>query len=281
MTRPRNPYLELGRAPHLLMAVADPLAGFIAASSSGIDVLKLPFILASSALIYAGGAVLNDFADRGSDPPHKPIPSGRVSAGGALTLGAVLIVAGILFASAAGAYPLMISVALTAAVVSYNAGLKSRAFAAAVTMGTIRALNLSLGLSAGNGATGHLVLPVIIFAFVFAVELLKRHPGKGAPLHGTGIISGWMGASASVMYLILSGFFIRDGLPFAAAFYVASGPAVMMALTGRMKAASASNALLFSLPLLDAAFSAGAVGLTAGLPVAALALPAAALSRRA
>lgn len=262
------------------MAVADPLAGFIAASSSGVDVFRLPFILASSALIYAGGSALNDFAGRDTDPVERPIPSERVSAGGALSLGTVLMVAGVLFASAAGTGPLLVSIALTAAVVLYNSALKSHALPAAVTMGSIRALNLSLGLSAGSAGIGLLTLPVIIFAFAFAVELLKRHSGKGAPMPGTSVIAGWMGASASVMYLILSGFFTSGGLPFAAAFYSISGPAVILALTGRVSAGAASSALLFSIPLLDAAFSAGSVGFTAGLPVASLALPAVALSRK-
>jgi len=262
------------------MAVADPLAGFIAASSSGVDIFRLPFILASSALIYAGGSALNDFGGRDSDPPDRPIPSGRVSAGGALTLGAVLLVAGVLVASAAGIYPLLVSLALAAAVVSYNAGVKCHASAAAVAMGTIRALNLSMGLAAGSPSAWLLVLPLIMFAFVFAAELLKRCSGKDARLPGAGVLSGWAGACMAVLYLIIIGFFVPGGLPFAGALYLVSGPAVIMALSGRASPAAASRALLFSIPLLDASFSAGAMGLTAGLPVAALALPAVALSRK-
>jgi hypothetical protein len=63
-------------------------------------------------------------------------------------------------------------------------------------------------------------------------------------------------------------------------FYVASGAAVIMALSGRLRTSTAVKALILSIPLLDAALSAGAGGLTAGLPVAALALPAMVLSRR-
>lgn len=281
MSRQRiNTYPELGRPAHLFIAMADPLAGFIAASSSGVDIFRLPFVIGSSALICAGGSTLNDFSDRESDPPGRPIPSDRVSAGGALCLGAVLMVAGVLLASAAGFYPLLVSICLAAAVVSYNAGLKSSVFAAAVTMGTIRALNLSLGLAAGSPAPWLLVLPLIIFAFVFAAELLKRCSGKDARLPGKGVLSGWAGACAAVLYLIAGGFFVPGGLPFAAALYLVSGTAVMMAFSGRATAA-ASRALLFSIPLLDASFSAGAMGLMAGLPVAALALPAIVLSRRA
>ncbi len=274
-------YLELVRLPHLFIAIADPLAGFIAASPSGIDIFKLPYLLASSALIYAGASALNDFADRGHDPAGKPIPSGRVSPGGALSLGAVLIIAGVLSASAAGAWPLIMALGLSAAAIAYNAGLKGSLVYGAVTMGFSRALNLSLGLSAGSPGTGvMLLLPLIIFAFVFAITLLKRLPGPETLSSGIGALSGWIAACAAIQVLIFSGFFMAEGLLFAAIFYVTSGAAVVMALSGKLKAEGAMKALVLSIPLLDAAFSAGAGGITAGLPVAALALPAIVLSRK-
>lgn len=274
-------YTELVRLPHLFIAMADPLAGFIAASSQGMDIFKLPYLLASSALIYAGGSACNDFADREQDPADRPIPSGWVSPGGALSLGVVLIIAGVLCASAAGFYPLLMALALSAAVVSYNAGLKKGVLSCAVTMGLCRALNLSVGLSAGSMSKGLLVLPLIIFAFVFAITLLRRHSTAESTLSpGIGVLSGWIGACAAMQYLLFSGFFMGEGLVFAAAFYITSGAAVIMALSGRLGTNTAVKALILSIPLLDAAFSAGTGGLSAGLPVAALALPAMVLSKR-
>jgi 4-hydroxybenzoate polyprenyltransferase len=274
-------YLELVRLPHIFIIIADPLAGFIAASPTGIDIFKLPYLLASSALIYAGGSALNDFADRGHDPADKPIPSGRVSPGGALSLGAVLIIAGVLSASAAGAWPLIMALGLSAAAIAYNAGLKGSLVSGAVTMAISRALNLSLGLSAGSPGTGViLLLPLIIFAFVFAITLLRRLSGPETLFSGIGALSGWIAACAAIQVLIFSGFFMREGLLFAAMFYVTSGAAVVMALSGKLKAEGAMRALVLSIPLLDAAFSAGTGGITAGLPVAALALPAIVLSKK-
>lgn len=275
------PYLELVRLPHLFIAIADPMAGFIAGSASGMDVFKLPYLLASSALIYAGGSACNDFADRERDPAHWPVPSGRISHGGALVLGVVLVIAGILSASAAGIYPLIAALCLSAAVVSYNAGLKNGLLSGTLTMGLSRALNLSLGLSAGSFSIGLLLLPVIIFAFVFAISLLKNHSSAGKNLSpGIGVLSGWIIACAAVQYHLFSGFFTGEGFVFAAMFYVASGAAIIMTLSGRLGTGRAVNTLILSIPLLDAALSAGAGGLTAGLPVAALALPAIVLSRR-
>lgn len=274
-------YLELVRLPHLFVVMADPLAGFIAGSSSGLDIFKLPYLLASSALIFAGGSALNDFIDRKRDAATRPIPSGRVSPSEALSLGAVLIIAGVLAASAAGFYPLLIALGLSAAVASYNSGFKNRVLEGAMAMGLCRALNLSAGLSAGSSISyGLLVLPLVIFAFVFAITLVKRHSmGYRALSPGTGVLSGWI-ASAAMLYFLFTPFFTGEGLVFAAAFYIASGTAVVMALSGRLGTVAAANALILSIPLLDAAFSAGTGGLTAGLPVAALALPAMVLSRR-
>lgn len=274
-------YLELVRLPHLFIVIADPLAGFIAASSSGVDIFKLPYLLASSALIYAGASALNDFGDRGHDPAGRPIPSGRVSPAGALSLGAVLIIAGVLSASAAGGWPLIMALGLSAAAVAYNAGMKGFLVSGALTMALCRALNLSLGLSAGSPATGvMLLLPLIIFAFVFAITLLRRLSGHETLSSGIGVLSGWIAACAAIQVLIFSGFFMREGLLFAAMFYVTSGAAVVMALSGRLKTGAAMKALVLSIPLLDAAFSAGTGGITAGLPVAALALPAIVLSKK-
>lgn len=274
-------YLELVRLPHIFIAMADPLAGFIAANPEGLDVFKLPYLLASSALIYAGGSALNDFADRERDHAGKPIPSGRVSPGGALSLGAVLVIAGVLSASAAGGYPLLAALGLSVAVVSYNAGLKGGLVSGAVTMGLIRGLNLSVGLSAGYPGIWQLLLPLIIFAFVFAMTLLRRHSSAESAISpGIGVLSGWIAACAAMQYLIFSGFFKVEGIFFAAMFYLLSGAAVILALSGRLRTSAATNALVLSIPLLDAAFSAGTGGITAGLPVAALALPAVVLSKR-
>lgn len=272
--------MELVRAPHLFIVVADPMAGFIAGSSSGIDIFKLPYLLASSALIYAGGSAYKDFAQRERGQGNRQIPSEQISPGGALSLGAVLIIAGILSASAAGLYPLLLALCLSAAVVYCGAALEKGVLSGALAMGLSRALNLSLGLSAGSFSAGLLLLPLIIFAFVFAITLLKSRSSETALSPGIGVLSGWIAASVAIQYHLFSGFFMGEGLVFAAMFYIASGTAVVMALSGRLEKGAAMKILILSIPLLDAALSAGAGGLSAGAPVAALVLPAIALSKK-
>src|SRR5690349_14326443 len=73
------PYLQLMRPANVVTANADVLAGFAAASGGWS---KLPWLLAATCGLYAGGVVLNDVFDSAldqSERPERPIPSGRVT----------------------------------------------------------------------------------------------------------------------------------------------------------------------------------------------------------
>lgn len=278
-------YIELVRAQNLFTAMADPMAGLIVTGSSGIDVFKMPYLLAASALIYAGGSALNDYADRGRDAinrPERPIPSGRVNPGGALVLGAVLIMLGAAASTGAGLFPFLTALGLSAAIVANNTGFKKGALYSALTMGLSRALNLGLGMSAGSYTDRtFLVLPFITFAFVFTITLLGRRLSGGewkAP--GLGVLSGWVAACLAIQFLLFSGRFMGEGALFAALFHVVSALAVISAFSGRALTDSTRQSLMLSIPLLDASFSSGMSGIMAGFPVAAMALPAVALSNR-
>lgn len=277
-------YLELVRVPNIFIAMADPMAGLIVASASGVDIFKLPYLLASSAFIYAGGYALNDFADRTRDSvkrPERPIPSGRVNPAGALSLGAVLIIAGIVAATGAGLFPFLLSLGLSAAVVAHNAGLKKGVLSGAATMGLSRALNLGLGMSAGDFTDATLLLfPLIIFAFVFTISLLSRREGGNIRSPSIRILSGWIAACLAIEYLLFSGYFMGEGVIFATLFHIVSGIAVLAAHSERFAPGSAVQTLIISIPLLDASLSSGVSGVVAGLPVAAMTLPAVALARR-
>ena len=66
------------------------LAGYAVVGRGRPD--ALPWLLAASAGLYAGGVVLNDYFDREVDAverPERPIPSGRVAGSHALVLGCV------------------------------------------------------------------------------------------------------------------------------------------------------------------------------------------------
>ena len=93
-------YLELLRPANVVTAVADVLAGYAVAGRANGP--ALPWLLAATVCLYAGGVVLNDFFDRELDAverPERPIPSGRVPASRAAVLGAALLAAGIVAAA--------------------------------------------------------------------------------------------------------------------------------------------------------------------------------------
>ena len=97
-------YLELVRPANVATALADVLAGYAVAGLG--NPRALGWLLLSTACLYAGGVVLNDVFDRDIDRaerPERPIPSGRVSARAAASLGGGLLAFGVLAASLATA----------------------------------------------------------------------------------------------------------------------------------------------------------------------------------
>lgn len=272
-------YIELLKLPYASTALADPFAGLIVASSSAIDVFKLPYLLAASLLIHMGGSALNGFA-ASRQRAHGGPTDGHTAPAGALTLGFVLIVAGVAAATGAGLIPFLISLALSVSVAACNTSLKNEGPAQAASMGVSRALNLMLGMSAGvvEGAA-MFAMPFIIFAFVFTASLLSGRTGEDLSPRA-GQLLGWIAACLALEYLLVSGHFSGEGLLFATLFHVVSGIAVMSAHSTGARSGSAAQSLMISIPLLDASFSSGISGVMAGFPVAAMALPAVALSRK-
>ena len=175
-------YLELLRPPNVVTAVADVLAGYaIAGRWHGS---RLPFLLGATACLYAGGVVLNDYFDRAIDAaerPERPIPSGRVPATVAATLGSGLLLAGIILGFAATRAAGTVAIALAACVLAYDAWVKRHAFAGPVTMGTCRGLNLVLGMAAVPGApANHWSLGLLSVAYIAAVTMVSRGEVHGS-----------------------------------------------------------------------------------------------------
>ena len=151
-------YARLVRLPNVFTAVADIGLGVLAAwpAVSWPTAILLAF---ASAALYCGGMVWNDYFDVEQDRcerPFRPIPSGAVSTAAAARLGAVLLLAGWLFAVVAGwnatgfdPVPAVIAALLIAAILAYNQRLK-RTAAGPVGMGACRSFNVLLGCSAAT-----------------------------------------------------------------------------------------------------------------------------------
>lgn len=175
-------WAQLVRAPNLFTAVADPFAGWLIAGATG-EAWILPVVMASSALLYAAGMVLNDCYDYHIDcreRPTRPLPRGAIHLQSAWVCGWTLLAAGLGLAAVTGGERLATALALALAVVGYNAWAKKSAVLGPLVMGVCRCLNFMLGL--GALAFELWIAPVVLAGYVVALTTIARseatHPGR-------------------------------------------------------------------------------------------------------
>ncbi|MFJ4717525.1 SCO3242 family prenyltransferase, partial [Streptomyces sp. NPDC088785] len=140
----------------------------------------------ASLCLYEAGMALNDWADREEDAvdrPHRPLPSGRIRPGAALTAAGLLTAAGVGLAARAGRVPAAISTALAATVWAYDLGLK-RTPAGPVAMGAARGLDVLLGAGAARNGSERPLAPAAGAALTMAlhttaVTAVSRHETTG------------------------------------------------------------------------------------------------------
>lgn len=179
--------LQLVRPANVLTAVADIWGG--AAISYGILGLfldsdlffqRLGLLTLSSAFLYAGGVVLNDYNDARIDAverPERPIPRGAVSRPVAGWMGGSMLIAGGALASFCSTASGLLALFLLIFILLYNFRLKPDAWLGPLSMGICRSLNLLLGISVVPGllstslAWGMGLLPLV---FIAAVTVISR-----------------------------------------------------------------------------------------------------------
>lgn len=181
-------YLQLFRLPNVFTAAADVLMGYLIAHGAFTPGVPLAALLAASCLMYVAGMVLNDVFDIEQDArerPHRPIPSGRIHAGFARTLGRVMLAAGAACGWLATLWTGdvrcgLVATALAVLVYLYDRALK-RTPLGPLGMGGCRLLNVLLGMStaevawqtphfAAAGGIGLYIVGVTWFARTEAVE---------------------------------------------------------------------------------------------------------------
>jgi 1,4-dihydroxy-2-naphthoate octaprenyltransferase len=193
MSRART-YAQLVRLPNVPTALADICLGALGlyALQSGFGPwLPFVFLLASSACLYMGGMVFNDYFDREQDRrerPERPIPSGRISPRDAARVGAVLLAGGFLLALLAGTIqvlqgetstplrPTILAGLLIAFILLYDAKMK-RTWTGPIFMGGCRFVNVLLGACAAGSALewGHaLHLALIVGTYIAGVTWFAR-----------------------------------------------------------------------------------------------------------
>lgn len=198
---------ELVRAPAALSVIGDSLAGLAAARAGTPTPLRARHALlpVASACLYLGGMALNDYADRHVDAverPERPIPSGRVSPRGALTVGAALTAGGLAAAGLAGGRrAFAVALPLAACVWTYDLVAKDHPTGPFV-MAACRGLDVLLGGTPGQVRSA---LPAAagLAAHTLGVTVLSR-----GEVHGTtsqvaggvaaGTLAGAVAAAATV-----------------------------------------------------------------------------------
>lgn len=175
-------WCQLLRAGNVLTAASNVIAGFLVVQGGWQPLGPLAALVATSALLYLTGMVLNDAMDAPLDAverPERPIPSGRVSRGAALTVGWTLLVLG----AACGWYASrlvinpragIVSVLLAMCIVLYDMGLKSTPLGP-LAMGLCRFLNVLLGASvAEHFGTSAWVLAGLVGVYTMGITYYAR-----------------------------------------------------------------------------------------------------------
>ncbi|MGA5324504.1 SCO3242 family prenyltransferase [Streptomyces seoulensis] len=178
-------WAELLRLPALFTVPGDVLAGAATVPGGRLRPRTL-WAISSSLCLYEAGMALNDWADRTEDAaerPHRPLPSGRIRPGAALTAACALAATGLALAARAGRPALAVATPLAATVWAYDLGLK-RTPAGPAAMAAARALDLLLGAATVSGRVRPaLPTAALLGTHTLAVTTVSRHETQGgAPL---------------------------------------------------------------------------------------------------
>jgi len=195
-------YLQLMRPANIVTSWADVLAGFAASGSimflntEGQSVLAnlvpLACLLVATTGLYGGGVVFNDVFDAELDSqerPERPIPSGRASRQGAILLGSLLLLVGIVAAFQVSWLSAILAPSIAVAALLYDAFGKHHPVLGPLNMGFCRGGNLLLGISVVPAMVGEYwflaLIPIVYIAAVTAISRGEVHGTKG----NTGIIA--------------------------------------------------------------------------------------------
>lgn len=180
-----RPWLELVRLPAVFTAPADVLAGLAIAGLTGAAIAPgaALALIAASAAIYCAGMGANDLFDAEVDArerPGRPIPSGRVSRGGAWAMVLVLQLVGLGLAWSVGPASLAAAGFTVLLTYLYNTGSKDGRFGP-VVMGLCRYANALIGISIVGFQVddGLLALPLGTAFYVTMLTMVSQHEVDG------------------------------------------------------------------------------------------------------
>ncbi|MEC3880476.1 UbiA-like protein EboC [Parapedobacter sp. 10938] len=197
-----KPYLQLMRPANIVTAISDVCAGTAIAllfvpEGSTLDWPVLVALIIATIGLYGGGVVFNDVFDADLDArerPERPIPSGKVSVGGATKLAMALFLIGVVAAGVVGVVAAMVALSIVVMCLLYDKWAKHHAIAGPLVMGLCRGLNLALGMSYSVVALDRVwfiaFVPVVYIAAVTTISRGEVHGGQRAPLYLSALLYG-------------------------------------------------------------------------------------------
>jgi 4-hydroxybenzoate polyprenyltransferase len=295
-------YLQLMRPANIITAIADIMAGFAVAIQSGIaldveregldfsriaytygiqasaDYRDLCLLVLSTIGLYGGGVVFNDVFDAALDAterPERPIPSGRATLTGAISLGIVLLLIGIAAAFMVSAASGILAIIIALLALLYDKFGKHHAFFGPVNMGACRGGNLLLGVSATYGAVAQYwfiaLIPIMYIAAITTISRGEVHGGNKRALYlAFGLYAVVISSILALAALSKTNFW--PVVPFLALFAFLIFPPLYRALQDRkpQNIGKAVKAGIIALIVMDAALAAGFAGWLYALFILAL-----------
>ncbi len=172
--------LKLSRASLALSPLADGLAGSalaLRASGGRVDGGAIVAALTASLALFLFGMAHNDLCDREVDRMRaegRPLPSGAVSVAAASTFVVVQACIAASAAALAGTAAFILSIVMLSLITTYNARPHHLGLAGPFVLGSIRALNLTLGAAAGGDARAAFPVAIAYGAYIVAVAFIGR-----------------------------------------------------------------------------------------------------------
>lgn len=286
-------YLQLIRLPNVFTTPSNILAGYFAAvtttTAAEADGVHLIALMVSSALLYIAGIVLNDYFDIEIDKkerPSRPLPSGKISKGYALTIAIVALLIANIIALVVGPISLAISLALTLLIIAYDYQLKYTVLGP-FAMGGTRSLNVIFGASPVLLYTDNHSVAIVaaaaasLFFYVSSITILsKKEVGKERP-NSTLVILIVFGVILAIvplgMLLQFEWTFLLNLSIFAGVTIVTFRQYIAKEVPSVQKAV---RNMVISIIILDSVFVTGTAGLPYGLATLLLIAPVVVLAKK-
>lgn len=286
-------YLQLIRLPNVFTTPSNILAGYFAAvtttAAAEADGVHLIALMVSSGLLYIAGIVLNDYFDIEIDKkerPSRPLPSGKISKGYALTIAIVALLIANIIALVVGPISLAISLALTLLIIAYDYQLKYSVLGP-FAMGGTRSLNVIFGASPVLLYIDNHSVAIVgaaaasLFFYVSSITILsKKEVGKERP-NSTLVILIVFGVILAIvplgMLLQFEWTFLLNLSIFAGVTIVTFRQYIAKEVPSVQKAV---RNMVISIIILDSVFVTGTAGLPYGLATLLLIAPVVVLAKK-